>query len=1295
MPVDFWYYVARPVWVDLCWDVRLPHWAVRDLLASVDNLPPALTVLRQDSPGGWPCTYTLPWLLSSGNKGAAKFLDTLSRCGTDKHQISSMLSSIWKTIVAEKQDTAPYEFFLEAIKNNVDIICHCLSKASPFILMVEISKLQIYSGISASTMATITTALAECKMDDCFPARSAIKAMVDDVLSSGHAQGALFINVLFWSDTLADFIPHHVRDTVLADIGTHSIRDLYIAVCVNSQLPSGIVTGQKNATSSKKQTAKSGIAGWNAEDEQAYQLALSEGQQIIPHARLLLCGPGRSGKSSVERSLVDEPFEKRSDSTIGVELQTAVCTIGQRDGKFVWRKEADQKMQHLLMVLISLNKAVQRKAIEDRLAQQHAVNEETVFPVTESMAAESSLEQKMVQSSTPSSSTTGVRSSEDSGHTAVETNDTTHDVPAGDNVNAAVAKADSDSPSVDQTLVASCTNVPNEADVTADTSPDAKANTTPETTTATIGNNSPIHDTANGVASTIQATAPNLQPLMSEEKALEIHEAEGSCATPDSPYSPDPKSLEEELSYAAMRVDQFIADLKYTDVSEYNIKDLDELVFLDIWDFAGQRLFSALQHMVLSSRRCAYAVVFDASKQMEKVAEPTLCRDGEEYRLDNSQGSTNFDIMESWLNTIHHVIGDDPDVPVYAIGTHIDKLPRKTRQQSLNKMKKYIWTNAEERAYGLNLDEVVFVDNTVAGSRDPDGTIVRLRKDFIEKLEPQFKQPIPIRWLPFTIGTKEVAKKFKCPWLTIEQIYRLANTVCGGDAGNSHSQSVDVEAMLKYQHHLGHILYYPENRILSSKVIIDVEWLLRIASLLFCPEPKSEQGKRLRKLYELLTSKGILLERLIIHRWQQHSKQTAMYTKTEEQRDYLYELMEQSGLMYNTKTSMKIPDREEESRKFYVPALVSRMPEDNAALLLDDSAPTIYLYTGSRKYLPQTLFWCAVVRCMQKYQPRQEPLLYQSAARLRCYGIYWLVLEYFSHGIRISIAAEESALSNIGSAYSAVRPADLPAMCSEALLFVEEQLEDLKKFSLQHVNISRAVRCKCPINQRPCQRHKKKSCPRTSCHHFAELVDGEVPQCPLESQPSVDAGPVLQYFKCIPFQYVQAGRTSGSMSSPLMAMSGLQTTLPSTSTADMYELSPSLEKNGRKGKVAGMEQLGAIASAATAAMQPVTEVTGPGVEFHKLRQPELIRLRKKLEGLCNLGLGDQKDLANSLLDAVYPAGCKKIIEQKASKEQTTFFTTMFNEWIDNDPDANGFKFYEAACDASEVYASSVRDLLQL
>ncbi|XP_065186549.1 uncharacterized protein LOC135817317 isoform X1 [Sycon ciliatum] len=1137
MPVDFWYYVVRPVWFDLCSNVKLPHGAIRDLLASVDNLPPSLTIVRQRPETGWQGKLVIPWLLSSGNTGAAKFLGILSQCGSENIQMSSMLSSIWKTIVLEKQQTTPCEFFREPTKNNVDIICHSLSKVPPLILMAEISVLQRHSGISASTIATITAAIAACKTDDCFPARSAIKAMVDDVVSSGQAQCALFLNVLVFGATLDDFIPDQVtqlRRTVSAGIGTHSIHDLYIAVCVNSQLPSGIVTGQKNATSSKKQTAKSGIAGWNAEDEQAYQLALSEGQQIIPHARLLLCGPGRSGKSSVERSLVDEPFEKISDSTIGVELQTAVCTIGQRDGKFVWRKEADQKMQHLLMVLISLNKAVQRKAIEDRLAQQHAV------PVTERIAAESSLEQRMAQPSTPSSSTTGVRSAEDSGHTAVVTNDTTHDVTAGDNVNAAVAKADSDSPSVDQTLVASCTNVPNEADVTADTSPDAKANTTPETTTATIGNNSPIHDAADGAPPTIQATAPNSQPRLSEEKALEIHEAEGSCATPDSPYSPDLQSLEEELSYAAMRVDQFIADLKYTDVSEYNIEDLRELVFLDIWDFAGQKLFSALQHMVLSSRRCAYAVVFDASKQMEKVAEPTLCRGGEEYPLGNSQGSTNFDIMESWLNTIHHVIGNAPDVPVYAIGTHIDKLPRKTRQQSLDKMKKFIWANAEERAYSRILDEVVFVDNTVAGSKDPDETIIRLRQDFIEKLEPQFKQPIPIRWLPFTIGTKEVAKKFKCPWLTIEQIYRLANTVCGGDADNSHSQPVDVEAMLKYQHHLGHILYYPENRILSSKVIIDVEWLLRIASLLFCPEPKSEQGKRLRPLYELLTSKGILLEHLIIHRWRQHGKQTAMYTKTEEQRDYLYELMEQSGLMYNTKTSMKIPDREEVSRKFYVPALVSRMPGDNADLLLDDSTPTIYLYTGSRRYLPQTLFWCAVVRCMQKYQPRQEPLLYQSAARLRCYGIYLLVLEYFSHGIRISVAAEESAQSNIGSSYSAARPADLPAMCSEALLFVEEQLEDLKKFGLQHVNISRAVRCKCPINQRPCQRHKKKSCPRTSCHHFAELVDGEVPLCPLESQPSVDAGPVLQYFKCIPFQYVQAGQPDNPVSAALMTMSGLQ-----------------------------------------------------------------------------------------------------------------------------------------------------------
>ena len=800
-------------------------------------------------------------------------------------------------------------------------------------------------------------------------------------------------------------------------------------------------------------------SGWNADDEEAYQLALAEGQHIIPHGRFLLCGPGRSGKSSLERSMVGETFQKQSDSTIGMELQTAVCTIGQRDGQYVWRKETDDKMRHLIMTVKALNYVVQRKIIEARVEKAKSAR------ALESSAVPPKTAMTPVQPDSPSVATTA---------------------------DGVVNQPSESVYSPPSTVAASHPGYKKEGRMT----PMAVNNDI-------LARKAVVSDP---VALPEEAVAPDSAPSPTRSSMSPVSPLLSGMSTAE---------LENELAYAAAQVERFIHELKYADLRKYDIEDLKKLVYLDIWDFAGQRLFSALQHMVLSAVRCAYAVVFDASKSLNKPTQLTICRDGQEYSLDNSMEVSNFDIMESWLNTIHEVVGDDPDVPVFVVGTHIDNIPRKGRQEALKTIERTIWKCAEEKAYANNIDEVVFVDNTRAGSSKPDDTILHLRKVLIEKLKPQFNQPIPIRWIPFTIGTHELAKKYNCPWLTRDQIQRLANAVC---CGPDCDEATDVEAMLKYHHNLGHVLYYPDNSRLASRVIIDVEWLLKIASLLFCPEPKGEQSKRLRKQYDLLAQNGILLESLAKHRWQQHSKQTAMYTQDEGQRDFIFDLMEKSGLLYNTKTTMKIPDRDVETRKFYVPALVTRQAEDDAIFLSDKSVPTVYLYSGRRRLLPQTLFWCAVVRGMQRYRPHHEPDLYHSAARILCYGIYWLVLEYFSSGIRIAVSADSNADTTVECSLPESAPHDLPSMCTEALLFIEEQLEDLKQVCLRHVRVNRAVRCPCSANGQPCRRHRRKNCKQTGCHHFAELIKGQVPRCHIGTRPSVSVRHLSAHFKCIVLQ---------------------------------------------------------------------------------------------------------------------------------------------------------------------------------
>ncbi|XP_065187468.1 uncharacterized protein LOC135818075 isoform X2 [Sycon ciliatum] len=595
----------------------------------------------------------------------------------------------------------------------------------------------------------------------------------------------------------------------------------------------------------------------------------------------------------------------------------------------------------------------------------------------------------------------------------------------------------------------------------------------------------------------------------------------------------DVQQLQTEINSATQKFDGFIEDLKKGKSEVFTAEHLKNLTFIDVWDFAGQKLFAAIQHMVLACDRCAYAVVFDASKKLQDRAKPTFGVDGEELPLSNSLDQTNFDVMETWFNAIHEVIGDSDKVPVFAIGTHVDKLPKKpeARKKATEEIKKYILANADGKAYANNIDKVVFVDNTRAGKDPEDPAVVQLRQDIIQQLQHQFSVAIPFRWLPVTISIGHIAKSFERPWLSVDELRRLAIAV--GSISSDDSES-DFQEMLKFQHGLGHLLHFVHNARLRDRVIIDIHWVLKTMSLLFCPEPKDMQSKRLRPQYDLLTQDGILLESLAMHRWSQHNRMTSRYTTTEEQRDFLFEMGEHFALFYNTKKSVNVPGQRKEvtTRKFFVPALVERVARLQDELSKGKPSSAMYLYSGADRYFPQTLFWCAVVRCMQRYSPKEDPILYHTSARILVKDRFWLVMQYFQHGIRLSLeipvaagtakssstdavtrVANSVGSPGVGTAASEDESAAVK-LCHELLPYLESELDKLKAFSLTHVKFRRAVRCPCSFSRDACRKHKKKGCAEIGCQHFAPLKEGLRPRCTIGGRPEVDISDVRQYWPC-------------------------------------------------------------------------------------------------------------------------------------------------------------------------------------
>ena len=68
----------------------------------------------------------------------------------------------------------------------------------------------------------------------------------------------------------------------------------------------------------------------------------------------MFCGQGRAGKTSLKRSLLNHPIDKRSDSTLGVRLSKATCHFTEKDGTCAWPEETDRATHRTLLVAHSV-----------------------------------------------------------------------------------------------------------------------------------------------------------------------------------------------------------------------------------------------------------------------------------------------------------------------------------------------------------------------------------------------------------------------------------------------------------------------------------------------------------------------------------------------------------------------------------------------------------------------------------------------------------------------------------------------------------------------------------------------------------------------------------------------------------------------------------------------------------------------------------------------------------------------------------------------------------------------------
>ena len=481
--------------------------------------------------------------------------------------------------------------------------------------------------------------------------------------------------------------------------------------------------------------------------------------------------------------------------------------------------------------------------------------------------------------------------------------------------------------------------------------------------------------------------------------------------------------------------------------------------------------------------------------------------------------SHTFDILEQWLNIIHQVIGDS-DAFVCIVGTFLDKIPLEQREKRKEEIEDYIWKRAKGKCYENNIHSIVFVDNTVSGTGQADRTVLWLKEKIVEAMRPSLELPIPLCWMPFSVAVRDLAKTKDLPWITVQQASDLAQVVCHTSPGE-----LDVRGMLKFHHHLGHVLHYDQIPGLADIVIIDVAWLLKVVSLLFVPRPKKLQHPRFRRHYDLLYDRGILLEDLAEHIWQE-SRDSACktYTQTAEQRNIIFKVMEEFSLLCDAHQRTSVVDGAPDYRMFFIPALVSATSDADCRTTLGtvgagiERSEQMILFCGEQSTIPQSVFWYLAVSCLHRFKPdndiNRQPILRHDSVSIMCGSQCWLSLRHFQHGIQLIVERESTGSRSLVGSESNNAPA-VQDSCPKILRFIEDRLGNVKHGCLKHLTWRRAIRCDCRHSKAGCRKKPGNWCDHLDCGHYTPLIEGLYTRCSYNPRHLIDVQAVLEHW--LPF----------------------------------------------------------------------------------------------------------------------------------------------------------------------------------
>ena len=324
--------------------------------------------------------------------------------------------------------------------------------------------------------------------------------------------------------------------------------------------------------------------------------------------------------------------------------------------------------------------------------------------------------------------------------------------------------------------------------------------------------------------------------------------------TKTNPSSVSKQSTNSKVSEILLR-----AISKSMEISLKDLKNMKPQPFLHIWDCGGQPVFLEILPAFLTSRTM-FLLMFDASKDLENRWQSVQHKNGQKIPGEEINMTT-LDLMLNWMSSIHgHLMRYDKfggccKYPrICCIGTHGDVLKTEDKRK---KVVEQLESYYKDKEYFQLIDKTLIIDNTTSGegeNEDPNLSVMRniLCQFTCNKLMVK----TPVSWILF----RKVIQLFDANIIHLDKACDI-----GVDCKIPHD---DVPKTLLFYHDLGVVLFFPHIEGLSDKVIIKPKWFVETLGKVFTLDVGDATGE-IRKMWDLLHAKGILLEPLYMSIWKE------------------------------------------------------------------------------------------------------------------------------------------------------------------------------------------------------------------------------------------------------------------------------------------------------------------------------------------------------------------------------------------------------------------------------------------